>query len=76
MLNVTKQDLRRFLSDETEDLDPSLVDALKGCDIKPIVADFAMSEHHLGGDEVIGIVDNVLAVVGEGYTVVTWYGDW
>jgi hypothetical protein len=75
MLTVTKRDLHKFLSDETDDLDPSLVDALRGCDIKRIIADFGMSEHHLGGDDVIGIVDGTLAAVVEGYTVVTWYGD-
>lgn len=33
-----------------------------------------MSEHHLGGDDVISMIDSVLEAVKDGYVVVTWYG--
>ena len=75
MLTVTKQDLHKFLCEGIEDLDPSLVAALEASDIKLVIADFSMSENHLGGDDLIEFIDNTLEAIREGYTIVTWYGD-
>jgi hypothetical protein len=43
--------------------------------IRQIIADFGMSEHHLGGDDLIEITNNVLDAIRDGYKVETWYGD-
>lgn len=42
--------------------------------IRPIVADQHMSENHPGGDTIVGVVDDVLATIKDGYQIITWYG--
>lgn len=48
--------------------------ALQAMDIKKIVAETGMSENHIGGDDVISIVDETIAAIKEGYEIITWYG--
>jgi hypothetical protein len=43
--------------------------------ILPIIADFCMSEHGLGGDDLVSLADDVLSAIKDGYQVATWYGD-
>ena len=40
-----------------------------------ICCDFAMSEHHLGGDDVVAYVEATLTAIEEGYKVLTWYDE-
>jgi len=47
---------------------------LREHDIEIIVQDFAMSEHHLGGDDIVKITNDVLKAQQKGYTIYTWYG--
>jgi hypothetical protein len=42
--------------------------------MRPILIDQHVSENHLGGDVVVGVVDEVLAAQREDYQNVTWYG--
>ena len=49
-------------------------DLIDGKQYVAIVCDFSMSEHRLGGDDVVQIVDDVLKAQMDGYTVHTWYG--
>ena len=44
-------------------------------DWKVILCDFCMSENHLGGDDMIFVVDSVLEAIKDGYHIHTWYGD-
>jgi hypothetical protein len=55
-------------------LDDATFTALKTADIKTILIGFGMSCDHLGGDDVINIVNQTLAATAEGYSIVTWYG--
>jgi hypothetical protein len=82
MTRVSKHQLWSFLSESYEEddgsgvaLDDKLLAALGRCDLRPIVADFGMSEHHLGGDDLIGVVESVVQATRDGYEIVTWYGD-
>jgi hypothetical protein len=87
MINVTKLQLHSFLewhgpevdydsfSDDCESwLDRATFDALKTCDLKPIVAGSELSEDHLGGDDMVQVAYDVLEAIKDGYAVVTWYG--
>ena len=60
--------------DEVPSIDRVIFDALKGCDLKHLVADASMSEHHLGGDNLVSMAEDVLAALEEGYVIATWYG--
>lgn len=60
--------------DEHPGLPEALYYELQKLDIKQFVADSAMSENHIGGDNVVSIVDEVLAAIKEGYEIITWYG--
>jgi hypothetical protein len=55
-------------------LDEATFNVLKSCDLKTIIAGSEMSEDHLGGDDLVSVADDVLAVIKEGYAVTTWYG--
>jgi len=43
-------------------------------DIDTIVVDFAMSENHIGGGDVVSFIHGVLMAIANGYTVVNEYG--
>lgn len=44
--------------------------------VRLILHDFGMSDHHIGGDDVISAVDDVLRAQQDGYSnIITWYGD-
>ena len=79
MLTISKQNLHRILSEDTEDIDAEEVEVVKQMVeaglIKEIVTDFSMSEHHLGGDDVIGFVRSAVDAMKEGFEVETWYGE-
>jgi len=47
---------------------------LKRNPIKLVIVDSDMSEAHLGGDDIVRIVEDVLVVEREGYKIHTWYG--
>lgn len=47
---------------------------LKGCTFKTIVHGTEMSEDHLGGDDMVGVADDVLIALKEGFQICTWYG--
>jgi len=42
-------------------------------DVKIIIADSNMSEHHLGGDDIVSNIDAVLDAIMEGYSIATDY---
>lgn len=48
--------------------------ALLTMDLKEVLRAQEMSADHIGGDDVIGVVDDTLAAVKEGYEITTWYG--
>lgn len=77
MLTISYAKLYEALSginDDPEAVDQATMDAVNALDIKAIVVDFSMSENHIGGDDVVNIVDQVLAAQTEGYRIITWYG--
>ena len=90
MPEVTKRQIWEYLSNGGPDydsfgafreqatdelsIDQAAFEALKGCDLRQIVADSEMSECHLGGDDLVSMADDVLAAVKDGYAVATWYG--
>lgn len=49
--------------------------ALHKCDLKNILAGQYMSEERLGGDDLCGMADDVVAAIKEGYEIISWYGD-
>jgi len=55
-------------------LTPEQFAYLKQQDLKPIMADQYVSECHPGGDDLVGVVDEVLAAQRDGYQIVAWYG--
>src|SRR5262245_36587221 len=55
-------------------LNEAVFNLLKAADLKNILAGSEMSENHLGGDDLVSLVDEVLAAQKDGYVVVTWYG--
>ncbi len=61
-------------NEEETVLDKATFDGLKACDVKIALASQEMSCEHMGGDDVIGYVDDAMNLVKEGYKVVTWYG--
>ena len=75
--NVLAQ-LRRIVKEELVQCDrvdiKNVATFVATHDIKPIVADFAMSEGRIGGDDVIYFIDSVLGAIADGYTIVTDYG--
>jgi len=78
MLTISQKKLWAVLSgvdDDDDDVgvDQATMDAVNALDIKAIVFGF-MTQNHIGGDDVVGIVDQVLAAQKEGYSIVTWYG--
>ena len=50
-------------------------DTFEGKQLKIIVCDCSMSEHHLGGDNIIDIARQILNAQNEGYQIHTWYGN-
>jgi hypothetical protein len=46
-------------------------DILKAADLKNILAGSEMSENHLGGDDLVSLVNDILAAQQDGYVVVT-----
>ena len=42
--------------------------------IEVIVHDFSMSENHIGGDDLVSIVQDVLKFERKGFKIYTWYG--
>jgi hypothetical protein len=47
---------------------------LKTQDVRPILVDQCAGENHLGGDDLVSLVDDVLAAQRDGYQILTWYG--
>jgi hypothetical protein len=47
---------------------------LKTEDLRPILVDQYASENHVGGDDLVSLVDDVLAAQRDGYQILTWYG--
>lgn len=47
---------------------------LKGCKFHDIVADQHMGENHPGGDDIVGIADDILKGIQDGFQICTWYG--
>lgn len=75
MLTISYAKLYEVLSgDDPESVDQASMDAVNALDLKAIVVDFSMSENHIGGDDVVSIVDQVLEAQTEGYRIATWYG--
>ena len=52
----------------------TLLEDKVGNPIRQIVADQGMSENHLGGDDLVSVVDQTLAAIKDGYEIATWYG--
>lgn len=89
-VKVTHRDLWQFLSVDGHDMSfdqfveayadekvmsQETFNAIKAADLEEIVVDQDMAESCIGGDDVVGIVDDVIGAIKDGYTVVTWYGD-
>ena len=55
-------------------LDEATFTALKECDLKSILSGSEMSTDHLGGDDLVGLADDVVQAIEFGYTIATWYG--
>lgn len=66
--------LNELHDDENPQLTEETFHTLQAMDIKQIVADSSMSENHIGGDDVIAYIDEVVAAIKEGYEIITWYG--
>jgi hypothetical protein len=78
-ITVTPAQLWDALSETGESgLDDSVLDQLaalvKNESVLAICADFGMSEHHLGGDDVVSFVQQAIEAKSKGYEVLTWYG--
>lgn len=90
-LKVTRRQLHAYLANAGPELsyldfceefeegevpiDAATHSKLRACELKKIVADSEMSEHHLGGDHLVSLADEVVAAIKDGYTIATWYGD-
>jgi hypothetical protein len=72
-LTIKAKDLWLILS-EDETSDAKLATKVKKLDIKQICVDFSMSEHNLGGDDVVRIVGEALYAIEQGYEIANWYG--
>jgi len=74
MLTISRITLWEILSGDGDAADQETVNAVEALDLKLVVADFELSAHHIGGDYVVGVVDDVLVAQKAGYRIVTWYG--
>lgn len=75
MVKCSYRQLHAFLMEDNEvEIPADVLAGLEGLDVKNIVADFSMSENHIGGDDVLSYIDEVVSAMKEGYEIVTWYG--
>ena len=85
MLKITKRQLWEILcigesvvgedeSDIGQDLADEVDKLVQLGRIQEIVTDQFMSENHIGGDDIVGTVDQVLNAIAQGYEIITWYG--
>lgn len=44
-------------------------------DVKVVLRDWALSENHIGGDDVLYFIQKTIEVMKEGYEIHTWYGE-
>jgi hypothetical protein len=64
MIKVTPQQLYNSLENNVTD----------AYDIQQIVVASGMSEDHLGGDDIVNLVKDVLEAQKNGYAIYSWYG--
>ncbi len=74
MVTATKAEIWAALMGNIDEISPTLVEQLARLDICTIVVNRSMSENHIGGDDVVDAVIQVLAVQAKGYSILTWYG--
>lgn len=75
-MKITPTNLCDFFNNECANMPHDVFAFLiknKSC-FHVIVNDFNMSENHIGGDNVISIVNEVKEAIENGYKVFTWYG--
>lgn len=76
-MKVSKNELYQFFTGNHDELSPTALAYLTGHkeDIQHIIADFSMSENHIGGDDIISYINQVLGAIADKKRVVAWYGE-
>jgi hypothetical protein len=74
-MKISKQELWNFFADTgDESAKTRKYMAIHKNQFRVVCADFSMSENHIGGDDVIKIVNDTIKAINEKLKVVTWYG--
>lgn len=74
-VRISRLDLYEYAREKLVPLnDPLAATAFSSADLKPVILDHLIGTHHLGGDDLVTAVDEVLVLIAQGYAIATWYG--